>query len=407
MIGQKKGPASFGFYLAAETKEQGLSKKLDRYDLAKQRTMAVSDYIVEHDIKMFNAKNLHDCGSWLVFRNYHTVDQHRLIKANLCKKHNLCGLCAMRRSALQVKAFEPKFNQVLSENPHLKPVLITFTIKNGSDFQERFLHLKRSQQKMIKRRNSALNGINVKSVMTKIIGGAGSFEFKRGAGSGEWHPHIHMIAFLNVNEKFTAVERKGKTVYVPLQFESDLRNEWFDQTGDSHMVDVRLIQTENEDDKFGAICEAFKYALKLNDLSIEDQVNCAKFLHNRRLQFTFGILHAVKIKEDLTDDLIDDELLPYIDMVFKYTQDGYQLEEITDYGSLEKDFQEKHITSKNESQNSEFNWKKEFDRFVQSDQFTTVQQFKEQRICTTEFVLQKKGSPPPLNVEQNHVVQKT
>lgn len=369
----KKGPDQSEQVLADEIREnQGIENKLSRYSSAKEHTQRVAEHIVLHEPALHKyTKALSECGSWLVFRNYHTIEKHRLIKANFCKKHLLCGLCAMRRSALQVKAFEPKLNQVLSESPSLVPVLITFTVKNGEDFEERFNHLDKAKKQLVKRRSNALNGRKTDTVLKYIAGASGSYEFKRGSGSGGWHPHIHVVALLEPEFEFTTIERKGRKVEVPLDFENRLRTEWFEQTGDSHMVDVRKIQMDNEEDKFGAICESFKYALKLNELKIEDQVLAAKFLQGRRLQFAFGNLFGVKINESLLDTIESElELLPYIDMVYHHNNGQYHLNEITDYGSLteEKNRKEEYRRAKEKSfiNQSESKWKEDVEEFLRN-----------------------------------------
>ena len=348
----KTGPTSIPQFPADNsndlTPEQPIKEKLKRYDSAKNHTTKVASYITDHTPEFHKyTKKLFDCGSWLVFRNYYTVEKNRLIKANLCKKHLLCGLCAMRRSALQVKAFEPKFETVLKENPHLTPVLITFTIKDGEDLQERFNHLSDAKKKIIRRRADAINGKKTDTILKHVAGGSGSFEIIRGKNSKKWHPHIHMIAFLDWKEEDFKTFQKGaikdgnklkRTISAPVEFESILRQEWKQQTGDSFMVDVRRIETEDKDDKFGAICESFKYALKLNDLEISDQVEAAKVVQGKRLQFSFGNLRNVKINEQLVDDPEKElDLLPYIDLVYKHnSKQGYYLEETTDYGHYKK-----------------------------------------------------------------------
>jgi hypothetical protein len=122
-------------------------------------------------------------------------------------------------------------------------------------------------------------------------------------------------------------------VWVPLELERALRDEWKALTGDSFMVDVRRIELENDEDRFGALCEAFKYSLKLNDLEPKDQIAAAEVLQGRRLQRSFGNLHGVEINEELEDDH-DETLGPYIDLVYRYNSAGYVLIEKTDYGLM-------------------------------------------------------------------------
>ena len=49
-----------------------------------------------------------------------------------------------------------RINQVLQENRKLKPVLITLTVKNGSDLAERSEHLMKSFRTLLERRRDYL-----------------------------------------------------------------------------------------------------------------------------------------------------------------------------------------------------------------------------------------------------------
>ena len=46
-----------------------------------------------------------------------------------------------------------RIEELMRQNRHLKPVLITLTVKNGSDLQERFKHLRASFRTLLDRYN--------------------------------------------------------------------------------------------------------------------------------------------------------------------------------------------------------------------------------------------------------------
>ena len=182
--------------------------------------------------------------------------------------------------------------------------------------------------------------------MRFILGSAGSYEFKKGRGSDEWHPHSHEIALLDPagGFEFTELVRKGKTVHVPLEFENALRTEWLHVTGDSHMIDVRRVEASDTDLLFKAVCEAFKYALKVNELTVEEQVYAYRVLSGRRLIFSYGCLRGVKVSEDLSDDI--EEALkdrPYIHEYYRFDGHSYVQEEASE-GLI--DLVERHCTRK-------------------------------------------------------------
>jgi hypothetical protein len=76
----------------------------------------------------------------------------------------------------------------------------------------------------------------------------------------------------------------------------------------------------------GSFCEVFKYALKSNDMSVENLYQAYLTLRGKRLIASIGSLFGVEVSEDLHDD-IEEELktLPYVDMLFRYSETfGYQ-----------------------------------------------------------------------------------
>lgn len=321
--------------------EQGHEKKLSRYAKAKQHQVSVAEYILQHE-PLLNKElvALQDCSNTLIFRHWYTVGQYRLIGGCTCKKHLLCAMCALRRSAKTVREVEKKVLAVMAEHPDLVPVLITFTIVNGESLDERYTHVTSAKTKLLQARRHALTDAKRRktiSVTRFIHGSFGSYEFKKGSGFGGWHPHSHEIALLLPSVKFQKVIKKGKEVECPIEFEQALQQEWLNITGDSWSVDVRKVSTIESLDKpnslLKAICEASKYALKLNDIEHEDQVHAYKVLRGRRLTFTYGSLWGIKIPDDLNDTIEDElKLLPYVDLVYSFYSGNYNLSDVTDTG---------------------------------------------------------------------------
>ena len=141
-------------------------KRLTRYSVAMARKQEVVDHILvlkEQGYK-FNLdkelKALQDCGSFLIYRHYYLVDRFRLLAGCTCKKHLLCPLCAIRRAAKCVAVGFQKIEDVLQRGyetgVEYDQVLITLTIKNGDDLEERFLHLTNSFKMLLQKRRNAL-----------------------------------------------------------------------------------------------------------------------------------------------------------------------------------------------------------------------------------------------------------
>lgn len=277
-----------------------LPVRLARYSGAHHRALEMAHYAKSQgDVKIYT--KLQGCGEYLLFRDYYTVGKVRLAAAQFCKKHLLCPLCAIRRSAKMLKAYMDRLTVIQEDEPELKAYLVTLTVKNGDDLEERFDHLARSVQRLHKMRH----GKGQFCEAEKASGAVWSFEFKRGSGSGLWHPHVHAVWLCK---------------QAPDQ--DQLSKEWNSITGDSFMVNITPFYDQS--DKIKGFCEVFKYAIKFSDLPLADNWHGFETLSGKRLIASFGIFRGVVIPESLTDELLDG--LPYIDHVYRYLQGaGYSL----------------------------------------------------------------------------------
>lgn len=306
------------------------------------------------------------CGNYLVFNQYYTVGQVRLAKASFCKNHLLCQLCAIRRGAKQVGAYMDRCETIEAKNENLKPYLLTLTVKNGADLAERFEHLQTSVKKMLKRRRDFLSSGNGQSQLSKVHGGVFSYELTK--KSNEWHPHVHMVVYLDpkdpidfpfdarphyFGDKFNdltpaqkKIEKQKWKKYTALAADSGLSKEWKKITGDSFIVDARPISQ----DKASGLVEVFKYALKFSDLKPEENITAYSYLKGKRLTGSFGNLWGVKVPEKMTDDLLQD--LPYVELFYKYSKAGYSLETATPKDEKSYSIQDKQTLNKIDSSGS-------------------------------------------------------
>jgi hypothetical protein len=139
----------------------------------------------------------------------------------------------------------------------------------------------------------------------KALGGVHSIEAKRGANSGQWHPHAHMIWLCH--------EAPSQAL---------LAREWEAWTGDSFIVDVRPMDGAA---LVGAVIEVLKYALKFSELPLDDNWQAFRTLSGKRLIDSFGLLRGVDVPDDLTDEPLDD--LPFLELVYQWLggRAGYSL----------------------------------------------------------------------------------
>ena len=136
-----------------------------------------------------------------------------------------------------------------------------------------------------------------------------SYEIKRGQGSGQWHPHLHMIALAEVEPDAEMLSR-----------------EWHEITGDSFIVDVRPISQEDP-------CFGLHRGVQVRGEVLRPGAG----RHRARLAAAQGqtpacqlrLFRGVDIPEELTDDASDVVGLPFMDMLYRYTRAGYSLQLVT------------------------------------------------------------------------------
>jgi len=306
MVPEKENPLN-DESLAAESIQgaggaSGLPSRLNRYSKAHHRALLMADYASNRgQVKL--ARNLDSCGHYLLFRHYYAVDQMRLHAAKFCNKHLLCPLCAIRRGARQVQAYLERLNVILSDDPGLRLSLVTLTVKDGDDLGERFRHLTGAFRRYQQARRSFERNKGPFVELSRIEGAVGSYEFKRGKNSGQWHPHLHMVAL-----------HRGELD------QQRLSSDWLKQTGDSFIVDVTPFDAGS--DPVDGFLEVFKYALKFSDLPLEDNWHGYELLSGKRLVFSFGRFFGVDVPETMTDDELEDQ--PYIDLLYRFAKgSGY------------------------------------------------------------------------------------
>ncbi len=276
-----------------------LPGRAERYGKAKSIALDVAQYIRDHQEGQ-NAlvARMQACGEYLLFRHYYTVDQVRLHAASFCMKHLLCPLCAIRRGSRALKAYLDRWQVIQAEKTALRPFLVTLTVKDGADLAERFKHLKDSQRELWMRKHRGRG-----CVLDGVQGAVWSYEVKRGSGSGQWHPHLHMIALAEVEPS-----------------QERLRREWHAITGDSFMCDVRPIVG----DPVEGFMEVFKYAVKFSDQPPADTWHAFQVLRGKNLLASSGCFRGVEVPEGLLDEALDD--LPFVELFYRYLAGrGYSL----------------------------------------------------------------------------------
>ena len=280
-----------------------LGERIARYGKAHARSLMMLEHLRESPspASTKTAASLASCGNYLHFREYFTVGKVRLHNATFCKQHLVCPLCAIRRGAKALGAYLTRWQVIQQERPELRPYLLTLTVKNGPDLEERQAHLTRSLKRLMHHRrdfNAGTRGAPY-TELCKAQGAVYTLELTN-KGNG-WHPHCHMIVLASSQPS-----------------QSDLSAEWLRITGDSMIVDCRPITGDPSE----GFMEVFKYAVKFSDLTLEDNWHAAQILKGKRLLNSFGLFRGVEIPDSLLDEPLDE--LPYWDRFYRYLGGEYQ-----------------------------------------------------------------------------------
>ena len=304
-----------------------LAQRVAKYARAKRRSVQMLAYLEEelrrcpigngvHSSLKRQVGLLRSCGTWLQFAYYFSwleegfKDEYRLIRANFCDQHLICNFCAVRRSIQKLRAYLQRYRYIMAQKPHLIPLLITFTVKNGPDLNERFAHLQRSFRVLQDNRRRYLSSPRKQKFtqLAKVSGGVGTFENTYNPMTQEHHTHLHLIALC------TAIPNHQPLV-----------DEWQAITGDSFIVDIRPFQDPARPES--AFKEVFKYVLKFSVMPLDVNYQAAQVLAGRRLLISFGDFWGVKVPEQLTDDPLEME---HVDYYFEWLNDQYQLMEVVE-----------------------------------------------------------------------------
>lgn len=260
------------------------------------------------------ANKLSQCSNYLKFRNYYEVEQVKLVEMYSCQQHWLCPFCASARATKMVQRYHERLEFILNTKgkKRYEVAFITLTVKNSKNLKEVWQHMISSFKTYQMRRKDWIRGKGSFNEFCKIDGCVYTYEITYNKDTGEFHPHIHIIAVIDSYIEFTA-----------------LSDEWFDITGDSFVVDVRKVRKENGNYN-KSFCELFKYALKFSSMPYDVIWDIHEILApNRkpRISGSFGSFYGVKIPETDTDELedyLEDEA--YFELLYQFCKiNGYNL----------------------------------------------------------------------------------
>jgi hypothetical protein len=277
---------------------------------------------LDADLVNAAATSLLVCSAHLVFEVNEERDFARLKEGRFCRRDRLCACCARHRAARLVREYSARAADVFRRGRgRLKPVHVVLTVRNGDDLGERFGMLRSGWSTLQQQRRDYAKGQRrVSSVFSEAYGGVGSVEIKRGSNLGLWHPHMHAVLVVDVDQDAR-------------QLQAQLKREWEAATaGDSfnvHVGEVHAVESgraATADAMRRAFHEVFKYATKGDQMTPVDSFDAWRTLRGRRLIQGFGNLFGVREPHELGDvrEELDFEL---VERVYVETPGGYVLRE--------------------------------------------------------------------------------
>lgn len=236
--------------------EGSIAFRHGRYHWHRQRVLDAFARLGIDDIRQ---RAYASCGSGAWLMQSETDQNVFSVRSDTCRDR-WCPACAGTRASVIRSNLQP-----LTEKGPVR--LITLTLKHKPDNLTNRLLFLVSRFAILRK---------LKVWKDAIEGGAAFIEVKMNTQTREWHPHLHILAV-------------GK--YIPQQ---QLRDAWLACTGDSYIVDIRLVRDPEKIAQY-----VTKYVTKPadNDLYRDPDALAQAILamKGKRLAYTFGTWRKVAL----------------------------------------------------------------------------------------------------------------
>lgn len=232
-------------------------------------------------------------------------------KANFCRAHCVCPLCASRVQVMRRRRYLPHIKAAAEK--YQNAYMLTFTLAGRENLSGMVQHLtesiRRFRKKGQKRQTRAGRRTHSRGEWSKVAGAIISQEIKRGKRSGLWHVHAHALVFTDIPLDFRlgydTVNYGGKNIDV-----SKIQKEWYEATqgqGLNIRVDKmghipkratarkkrRLAKMKLSDSIAEQSKEVLKYTSKLNPSKSGDIIDILIHTHYKRLFSSTGVFYGL------------------------------------------------------------------------------------------------------------------
>lgn len=180
-------PLNSNIIIAEKTQE--VNTELQKIEMKKKNALKIQEELTKLYVerkKYSKAENIKECGTFLMFRNYHDADNTKeLKKANFCK-HSLCPMCAWRLHLKNTKIMSYALEHAKGRLYHL-----VLAIPNTPHLEKAELSRLRSRAIDFIKSHLDTNSYIINLEITK--------------GKQGFHPHLHCVIEV---PKFIKVSRE-------------------------------------------------------------------------------------------------------------------------------------------------------------------------------------------------------
>jgi hypothetical protein len=294
-------PASYADYLDKSIKKWTSHKRHVR------KTLDYWDFIRENPLSPQTSARVHNCGSWLYFRNYEDIDKSTLKKANFCNKDKICPACASRRANKRVE----KVLGQLSSNPSLIDgywYYIVLPVRHTADesLGVVFERLQKGLKGISKALRNVRNGQGTENYFAQNFDGI-MYSIEETKTENGWNVHANLLCRSDKPLRGLIKKPKSKNGKRKAFWHPDAVETWKYLTG-SINVSISPIDVSNQKELFENLHEVFKYSLKFQDLSPDDMLIAYRTLFGRRLLGSMGTLRGLKSDVVLNGDDVENQI---------------------------------------------------------------------------------------------------
>lgn len=298
----------------SQTTQKKINKQLTKFSTKREFSSKIADSF-DRRKNHIQAELIRNCGNYLTFGVREQEHKVKLVNGNFCK-NKFCSMCNYRRtlklSVANYKIIE-KAKELLQEEKieNAKLVFLTLTVPNVNDEELKYT---------IKRLQKSINRFFSSRPIKKLfIGCIKTLEITRNKENGTYHPHFHLLAYVNQ--------------YMPTSWYVKKWTKSYYGENKEHQ-NVCYIEKVKDDKNNKSIKEISKYAVKevdflnaTNDKIDKNIETLEKALHHIRLISYTGIFKRAKqilnIDEDnLNDDLTEEEQEKGFDYLLHYQAIG-------------------------------------------------------------------------------------